>query len=204
VAAVRAVFFHTYSTSTITARAAGPRWRRSKAPAIRCAHLLALAAHLESLRVYKPPPSAVGCVPMTDPAYAERTLLYPGNGCRGYRLRVHRPYTRAVPSHAIELAAVYLDTSRGGSCPRPDAATSPQQEADLRRIHPSCGAGPASASCAVVSDDGRRALRRHLVRGIFAKSIDKRPVSALLPTAGLASNGCVTAPAHSISSRAPC
>ena len=55
-------------------------------------------------------------------------------------------YTRTVPSHAIELAAVYLDHNVAAVLARaPDAAASPQQKQDLAAFIHLCGAGPASA-----------------------------------------------------------
>ena len=55
-------------------------------------------------------------------------------------------YPRAVPSHAIELAAVYLDQHVAAVLARaPDAAASPQQKQDLAAFIHLCGAGPASA-----------------------------------------------------------
>jgi hypothetical protein len=55
-------------------------------------------------------------------------------------------YPRAVPSHAIELAAVYLDHNVAAVLARaPDAAASPQQKQDLAAFIHLCGAGPASA-----------------------------------------------------------
>jgi hypothetical protein len=55
-------------------------------------------------------------------------------------------YTRAVPSHAIELAAVYLDHNVAAVLAHaPGAAASPQQKQDLAAFIHLCGAGPASA-----------------------------------------------------------
>jgi hypothetical protein len=55
-------------------------------------------------------------------------------------------YPRAVPSHAIELAAVYLDHNVAAVLARaPDAAANPQQKQNLAAFIHLCGAGPASA-----------------------------------------------------------
>ena len=99
------------------------------------------------LGVYKPASSAVGLYQMTDPAYAEASR---------YCIRRHAVadadcwfnslYIRAVPSHAIELAAVYLD--RGVAAvlaDAPDITASPQQKQDLAAFIHLCGAGPARA-----------------------------------------------------------
>src|SRR5260221_8558936 len=53
-------------------------------------------------------------------------------------------YTRAVPSHAIELAAVYLDQHVAAVFSRPpDPAASPQQKQDLAPFIPlRCAAPP--------------------------------------------------------------
>jgi hypothetical protein len=59
--------------------------------------------------IYQPASSAVGLFQMTDGAYAEaarfciRANAVTDTGC-GFG-----PYIRAIPSHAIELASVYLD-----------------------------------------------------------------------------------------------
>src|ERR1700733_10737270 len=59
--------------------------------------------------IYHPAPSAVGLFQMTDGAYAEaakfciRGNAVTDSGC-GFG-----PYIRAIPSHSIELASIYLD-----------------------------------------------------------------------------------------------
>src|SRR6202035_1045065 len=59
--------------------------------------------------IYQPASSAVGLFQMTDPAYAEvarfciRANAVTDTGC-GFG-----PYIRALPSHAAELASIYLD-----------------------------------------------------------------------------------------------
>jgi hypothetical protein len=102
--------FRTYSTATITPE------------------LLAALAQVESsgnpvartywhwrwsfnpLAIYKPASSAVGLYQMTDPALSDaarfciRGNVVTETGCGFASL-----YTRAIPSHAIELASVYLD-----------------------------------------------------------------------------------------------
>jgi hypothetical protein len=90
--------------------------------------------------VYKPASSAVGLYQITDAAYAEASR---------YCLRRHvvdADCWLAVPSHAIELAAVYLDRSvAGGSRRSPDMTARPQQKQDLAAFIHLCGAGPAGA-----------------------------------------------------------
>jgi hypothetical protein len=55
-------------------------------------------------------------------------------------------YIRAVPSHAIELAAVYLDRSVAAVLAyAPDMKASPQEKQDLAAFIHLCGAGPARA-----------------------------------------------------------
>src|SRR3984885_12132780 len=59
--------------------------------------------------IYQPASSAVGLFQMTDPAYAEiarfciQANAVTDTGC-GFG-----PYIRALPSHAVELASIYLD-----------------------------------------------------------------------------------------------
>jgi hypothetical protein len=139
--------FRTYSTATITPE------------------LLAALAQVESsgnpvartywrwrwtfnpLAIYKPASSAVGLFQMTDPALSEAArFCVRGNavtetGCGSTFL-----YIRAIPSHAIELASVYLDRnvalvlSLAG-----DVKASREQMQDLATIVHLCGAGPATA-----------------------------------------------------------
>lgn len=139
--------FRAYSTSTITPE------------------LLAALAQVEStgnpvartywrwqfnwnpFAVYRPASSAVGLYQMTDAAYAEaarsciRKNVVVDNDCGLTSL-----YIRAIPSHAIELAAVYLDRNVAAVLARvPDATASPQQKQDLAAFIHLCGAGPAGA-----------------------------------------------------------
>ena len=97
--------------------------------------------------VYKPASSAVGLYQMTDAAYAEASR---------YCVRRHALvdadcwfnslYIRAVPSHAIELAAVYLDRSVAAVLAyAPDMTASPQEKQDLAAFIHLCGGGPARA-----------------------------------------------------------
>ena len=83
--------------------------------------------------VYKPASSAVGLFQMTDAAHAEasrycvRRHAVADGDCRFNSL-----YIRVVPSHAVELAAVYMD--RGVAAVlvyAPDMTASPQEKQDL-------------------------------------------------------------------------
>jgi len=97
--------------------------------------------------IYEPASSSVGMYQMTDAAFAET---------RGYCIRHHTVvadgcslnglYTRVVPSHAIELAAVYLDRNvTMVLAQRPNATASAQHKQELAAIIHLCGAGPAKA-----------------------------------------------------------
>jgi transglycosylase-like protein with SLT domain len=139
--------FRTYSTSTITPE------------------LLAALAQVEStgnpvartywrwqfkwnpLAVYQPASSAVGLYQMTDPAYAEAARsCVRKNAVADADCGFASLYVRAIPSHAIELAAVYLDRNVTAVLARtPDAKASPQQKQDLAAFIHLCGAGPATA-----------------------------------------------------------
>ncbi|MGY8705279.1 transglycosylase SLT domain-containing protein [Bradyrhizobium sp. 18BD] len=139
--------FRTYSTATITPE------------------LLAALAQIESsgnpvartywrwrwsfnpLAIYRPASSAVGLYQMTDPAFAEVSrFCIRGNAVTETGCGMTSLYTRAIPSHAIELASVYLDRnvalvlSLAG-----DAKASAQQKQDLAAFIHLCGAGPATA-----------------------------------------------------------
>ena len=84
---------------------------------------------------------------MTDAAFAE---------ARRYCIRHHTVvedgcwfnglYTRVVPSHAIELTAVFLDRKVAAILARPPNATATlQQKQDLAAMIHLCGAGSAKA-----------------------------------------------------------
>jgi hypothetical protein len=97
--------------------------------------------------VYKPASSAVGLYQTTDAAYVEaaryciRRHTVVDAGCGFNSL-----YVRVVPSHAIELAAVYLDRKVAAVlASAPDAKSSPQQKQDLAALIHLCGAGRAWA-----------------------------------------------------------
>lgn len=96
--------------------------------------------------IYQPASSAIGLFQMTDPAYAEvahlciRAKSIENSGC-GLGL-----YIRVIPSHAVELASIYLDRNladvltRSGNKPANE-----QQRQDLAAFIHLCGGGPATA-----------------------------------------------------------
>jgi hypothetical protein len=97
--------------------------------------------------IYQPASSAVGTYQMTDAAFAEarryciRRHIVVDSGCW-----LNGLYTRIVPSHAVELAAVYLD--RGVAtilASRPNATVSPRQQQELATVIHLCGPGSAKA-----------------------------------------------------------
>ena len=137
--------FRAYSTSTITPE------------------LLAALAQVESsgnpvdrtywrwrwsfnpFAIYQPASSAVGLFQMIDGAYAEaarfciRDNAVTDTGC-GFG-----PYIRALPSHAVELASVYLDRHVAAVLTLAgDVKPTPQQKQDLAAFIHLCGAGPAT------------------------------------------------------------
>ncbi len=96
--------------------------------------------------IYRPASSAVGLFQMTDPAYAEvarfciRGNAVTDTGC-GFG-----PYIRALPSHATELASVYLDRNVAAVLARAGGlVANPQQQQDLAAFIHLCGGGPATA-----------------------------------------------------------
>ncbi|MBR0828307.1 transglycosylase SLT domain-containing protein [Bradyrhizobium manausense] len=102
---------------------------------------------LNPFAIYRPASSAVGLYQMTDPAYAEaarfcvRSNTVTETGCGFTSL-----YIRAIPSHAIELASVYLDRNVADVLTRAgDLKASAQQKQDLAAFIHLCGAGPATA-----------------------------------------------------------
>jgi hypothetical protein len=99
------------------------------------------------LAIYRPASSAVGLFQMLDAAYADAArFCVRGNavteaGCGSTFL-----YRRAIPSHAIELASVYLDRNVADVLARAgDVKASARERQDLAAFIHLCGAGPATA-----------------------------------------------------------
>jgi transglycosylase-like protein with SLT domain len=139
--------FRTYATGTITPEllAALAQVESSGNPVARTYWRWRLT--LNPLAVYQPASSAVGLYQMTDGAYAEaarsciRRNAVTDDGCGLTSL-----YIRTIPSHAVELTAVYLDRQVAAVLARaPDAKPNPQQTQDLAAFIHLCGAGPALA-----------------------------------------------------------
>lgn len=157
--------FRTYSTATITPEllAALAQVESSGNPVARTYWRWRWS--FDPLAIYRPASSAVGLFQMTDPAFKEAArFCVRGNSVTETGCGFTSFYIRAIPSHAIELASVYLDrqvamvlTLAG------DVKASPQQKQELAAFIHLCGAGPAAAQ---VSDDRRRALRRSPRRGL--------------------------------------
>jgi hypothetical protein len=139
--------FRAYSTSAITPELLGAlaQVESSGNPVARTYWRWRL--RLNPLAVYQPASSAVGLYQMTDGAYAEaahsciREHAVTESGCGFTSL-----YIRAIPSHAIELAAVYLDRHVAAVLARaPEVTARAQQKQDLAAFIHLCGAGPALA-----------------------------------------------------------
>lgn len=99
------------------------------------------------LAIYRPASSAVGLFQMTDPALSEvsrycirnNAVTETGCGSTGF-------HVRAIPSHAIELASVYLDRNVAMVLGLAgDVKASREQKQDLAAFIHLCGAGPATA-----------------------------------------------------------
>jgi hypothetical protein len=100
----------------------------------------------DPLSIYKPASSAVGMYQMTDAAFAD---------ARGACIHDHTVvrdcwfnglYTRVLPSHAIELAAVSLDRQVATILARhPNARPTARQLQDLAALVHLCGARTARA-----------------------------------------------------------
>jgi hypothetical protein len=138
--------FRTYSTSTITPEllAALAQVESSGNPVDRTYWRWRWS--LNPFAVYRPASSAVGLFQMIDGAYAEaaqfcvRDNAVTDTGC-GFS-----PYIRAFPSHAIELASVYLDRHVANVLAlTADVKPSPRQKQDLAAFIHLCGARPATA-----------------------------------------------------------
>jgi hypothetical protein len=147
-----------------TWRAYGPLFRTYSTSAI-TPELLAALAQVESsgnpmdrtywrwrfsfnpFAIYQPASSAVGLFQMTDPAFAEvqRFCIHDhvvvDSVCGFASL-----YIRVVPSHAIELASVYLDRNVASVLARaPNAKPNASEKQDLATFIHLCGGGPATA-----------------------------------------------------------
>lgn len=136
--------FRTYSTDTVTPEllAALAQTESSGNPVTRTYWRWRLTWN--PLAMYKPASSAVGLFQMTDPAFAEasryciRRHAVVATGCWLGSL-----YLRPLPSHATELAAVYLDRNVASVLAAvPKSTASPQQKQDLAALIHLCGAGP--------------------------------------------------------------
>lgn len=139
--------FRTYSTATITPEllAALAQVESSGNPVARTYWRWRWS--FNPLAIYKPASSAVGLYQMTDPAFSEaarfciRGNVVTDSGCGFTGL-----YTRAIPSHAIELASVYLDRQVALALSLVgDVKASRDQKQDLAAFIHLCGAGPATA-----------------------------------------------------------
>jgi hypothetical protein len=139
--------FQAYSTNTITPEllAALAQVESAGNPVARTYWRWQLS--LNQLTVYQPASSAVGLYQMTDGAYAEaaRSCIR-GNAVVEAGCGFTSLYIRAIPSHAIELASVYLDRNVTAVLARAgDVTASPRQKRDLAAFIHLCGAGPATA-----------------------------------------------------------
>jgi hypothetical protein len=97
--------------------------------------------------IYAPASSAVGLYQMIDGAYAEaakfciRDHEVVETGCGSTFL-----YIRTIPSHAVELASIYLDRNVTDVLARAgNAKASASERQDLAAFIHLCGAGPATA-----------------------------------------------------------
>ena len=139
--------FRTYSTATITPEllAALAQVESSGNPVARTYWRWRWS--FNPLAIYKPASSAVGLYQMTDPALSDaarfciRGNVVTETGCGSTFL-----YTRAIPSHAIELASVYLDRQVADVLARAgDVKATAQQKQDLAAFIHLCGGGPDTA-----------------------------------------------------------
>ncbi len=139
--------FRTYSTATVTPEllAALAQVESSGNPVARTYWRWRWS--FNPLAIYRPASSAVGLFQMTDPALTEaarfcvRDNAVTASGC-GFR----GLYPRAIPSHAVELASVYLDRQVALVLDLAgDVKASARERQDLAAFIHLCGAGPATA-----------------------------------------------------------
>jgi hypothetical protein len=138
--------FRTYSTGTITPEllAALAQVESTGNPVARTYWRWQFAWN--PFAVYQPASSAVGLFQMTDGAYAEAKRYCIRGNVVADDCWFNSLYIRALPSHSIELASIYLDRQVAAVLARePDASPSPQQKQDLAAFIHLCGAGPPTA-----------------------------------------------------------
>ena len=163
--------FRTYSTSTITPELLAA-FAQVEAPAIRWrAPTGADDSPAIPFAVYSPLERS-GHVP-DDRCSLRRggTLLYPGERCRKYRLRVHWPLYPRVPSHAIELPAVYLDRNVAAVLAARQRSGKPATEQYLAAFIHLCGAGPLSLRDRRFQMMAGERCGDHLVAAYLARSM---------------------------------
>ncbi|MGY3590324.1 hypothetical protein ACVIGB_010093 [Bradyrhizobium sp. USDA 4341] len=99
------------------------------------------------LAIYKPASSAVGLYQMTDPAFAEaNSYCIRHHAVVTTDCRFNGLYVRTLPSHATELAAIYLDRNVARVlAAAPKDTASPRQKQDLAALIHLCGTGPGRA-----------------------------------------------------------
>jgi Transglycosylase SLT domain len=163
--------FRTYSTGTITPEllAALAQVESTGNPVVRTYWRWRFAWN--PFAVYQPASSAVGLFQMTDGAYAEAKRYCIRGNVVADDCWFNWLYIRALPSHSIELASIYLDRQVAAVLARsPDAAPSAQQKQDLAAFIHLCGAGPATAFArrGFVMTAGER-CGDHLVAAYVAK-----------------------------------
>lgn len=142
-----APLFREYSTGAITPEllAALAQVESSGDPLARTYWRWRITAN--PFRLYAPASSSVGMYQITDAAFAE---------ARRYCIRDHTVveddcwfnglYWRIVPSHAVELTAIFLDRRLGAILSlKAHESVSLEQKQDLAAIIYLCGAGPAEA-----------------------------------------------------------
>ena len=104
--------------------------------------------------VFQPASSVVGMYQLTDAAFADarpycirhHRVVEDCGRDDGYINSLDRMFSRVMPGHAIELAAVSLDRQVSAILARrTNIAASAQQKHDLAAVVHLCGAGPAAA-----------------------------------------------------------
>jgi hypothetical protein len=98
------------------------------------------------LAIYRPASSAVGMYQMTDAAFAEARRACIRDHAVTEDCRFTGLYSRVLPSHATELAAVFLDRKVAAIlAQQPGAKPTAQQTRDLAALIHLCGPGAAKA-----------------------------------------------------------
>ena len=142
-----------------------------------------LRVSLDPREVYRPASSAVGMYQMTDGTFDEARRYCVRNHAAVDECWFNSLYTRVIPSHAVELAAAYLDRRVGAIVERRKIKATLAQKQELAALIHLCGAaaGEAYAARGLRLAPGQR-CGEHDARAYLARVATMRRLFARLAT----------------------